>query len=565
MTEPSAPSANRGMRVSTITVKSGLVLELPKTVVLCVVGGNNVGKSQFLREVQQSIVAEQPTSGFLVDSVSVQFEFAGGDISGWLEEHGVQSTDPNRGVVWAARGLEGSSGHRLEHLQQWVSNPRPYLTAIADWFIRALDSGRRVGLATGSLGIAGMLQPMGGPLYELWLDGDRESEFSDICMRTFGFPLTLDRVTGNVQLRVGTPSVETPPLQHPTREYTDAVANLPPVADQGDGVKNYLGMVLHLMTAHEAITIIDEPEAFLHPAQARALGRHLGQQAVKQERQLLTATHDRDFVLGLLEANCPVLFLRINRAGNTNSFAPLLPEDVQAIWDKPALRYSNLIQGLFHQAVVVCEGDPDCRWYAAVLDHLASQGTFSAEEVLFVPGGGKDQVPASLHALDSLQVQSFGLLDFDVLYDTSFIKRLALARQIPEERLLLLSRAIRSQLSTTAMRKRAKETGIRGLPAGNCATMADEMISILRSHRILVVEAGELESFDNTIGGHASAWVSEALARGIHKSSTEARAVLAPVIAALNSERAVSPLKKIEAPPDGVAQLFRFLDCLTSE
>ena len=530
-----ARRANEGMRIQTITVKSGMTLNLPRTVVLCVVGGNNVGKSQFLRDINQSIVSEQAIAGILVESVSADIEFANGGVADWFAVHGVKTMDPNQGPVWRPRSLEGGSSYPLSTIQQWIEmTPRPYLASMADWFIRTLDSGRRVGLATGGLGYVGMgNQAGGGALYELWLDGGKEAEFSEICRRTFGFPLTLDRVTGNVQLRVGAPGVETPLLQHPTREYSDAARALPPLAEQGDGVKNYLGMVLHLMTADEAVTIIDEPEAFLHPAQARALGRHLGQQAVKQERQLLTATHDRDFVLGLLEAECPVLFVRINRDGNTNTFASLLPEDVQAIWDKPALRYSNLIQGLFHRAVIVCEGDPDCRWYAAVLDRLAADAGFSPEEALFVPGGGKNQVPASLKALDSLKVESFGLLDFDTLYDVDFMERLAIARDIPTDRLLTLSRAVLSQLSDPAMRKRAKETGLRGVPAGDCASMAKEMIALLKSHRILIVEAGQLESFDNSIGGHGSAWVSEALARGIHNTSGDAAAVLAPVAAAI--------------------------------
>lgn len=529
-------AANDGMRIKNITVTSGLKLDLPRTVVLCVVGGNNVGKSQFLREVKQGIVAQQAAPGILVESVEIDFEFADGDVANWLDDHGVQIPNASGQTVWKPRSLEGAQGFTLEIIRQLVGQtPRPNLQPIEEWFIRTLDSARRVGLATGGLGLVGMGQSLSGPLYELWLDGQKEADFSEICMRTFGFPLTLDRITGDVRLRVGKPGIAAPSLQHPTREYSDAVIALQSLAEQGDGVKNYLGMVLHLMTADEVVTIIDEPEAFLHPAQARALGRHLGDQAVKQERQLLTATHDRDFVLGLLEAECPVLFLRINRVGNTNTFAPLLPQNVQAVWDQAALRYSNLIQGLFHRVVVVCEGDPDCRWYAAVLDHIATTAGFSPEEALFVPGGGKDQIPLSLKALDSLNVDSFGLLDFDTLYDPIFIGRLASARRIPPERLVTCSRAISSQLKTDAMRKRAKETGLRGLPAGSCTTMAKEMIEILLAHKVLVVEAGQLESFDNSIGGHASTWLSQALARDLHKSSSEAARVLAPVVDALAS------------------------------
>ncbi|MET3567524.1 hypothetical protein ABIC47_003026 [Leifsonia sp. 563] len=527
--------SNAGLRIRRITVNSGLSMVVPDAAVVCVVGGNNVGKSSFLREVVRRITSPSYPAGLLVESVQYDLEFRNGDVAEWLEENGVMTVDPTQGHVYRPSGLDNGASHTLAAIRSWVNQEPPYLDPIPDWFIGTLDSARRASLATGALGMVGLNQTLGGPLYALWRDGGREQEFSDICLRTFGFPLTLDRVTGNVHLRVGKPGVESPSLQNPTREYGDAVEALPSLHEQGDGVKNYLGMVLHLMTANEGVTVIDEPEAFLHPAQARALGRHLGEQALDKSRQLLTATHDRDFVLGLLETECPVTILRINRTGNSNTFAALSPEVVRSIWDKPALRYSNLIQGLFHRAVVVCEGDPDCRWYAAVLDHMSASRGFAPEEALFVPAGGKGQLPGSLLALDSLELQAYGILDFDCLYDVDYMEKLADARGIEPERLIQLSRAIRSQLNDEPMRKRAKQLGLRGLPAGNCPTMAKEMIDLLARHRILIVPVGELESFDNEIGGHASQWVTGALEKGLHTSAPEAEQLLSPVVAALQT------------------------------
>jgi len=516
------------MRISSIRTKSGEVIDVSQVTTLCVVGGNNVGKSQFLREVQNLIISPNPLPGMLVESVEFGFDFPDGGLENWLALHAKETLDDRLGRIWR---VGSGSGYRAEVIKEWLGAPRPYIEPIADWFIQALDSGLRSAIATGGLGISGMGTGAPSALRALWLDGDLESEFSDLSQKVFGFPLTLDRVTGKGDLRVGRPDVESPPLQHPTREYVDAVERLPPLSSQGDGVKNYLGMLLHVMTGDESITVIDEPEAFLHPAQARSLGRRLGQSALIGRRQLLTATHDRDFVLGLLESGGEVMFVRIGREGDRNSFAVLSPGRVSAVWDKPILRYSNVLQGLFHRSVVVCEGDADCRWYSAVLDEMGSRAAFAHDEVLFVSGGGVDQVPNVLAALTSMEVDAFAVVDFDVIYDPPFLKRLAESRGIPSDRLLKLSRAISAQLVGSAARNRAKQTGVRGLPAGDCASMAKELVGILRGYRVLVVEVGQLESFDNKIPGHGPSWVAEALSQSLHRSCREAQAVLSPVVA----------------------------------
>ncbi|WP_396327866.1 ATP-dependent nuclease [Jatrophihabitans lederbergiae] len=239
------------------------------------------------------------------------------------------------------------------------------------------------------------------------------------------------------------------------------------LSEQGDGVKNYLGMVLHLMTSRASVTVIDEPEAFLHPAQARSLGRHLGAQARSRRLQLLTATHDRDFVLGLLETNCPVTFLRLQRSQNRNSAATLSPERVKSIWDRPVLRYSNVLQGLFHRTVVVCESDGDCRWYAAVLDELGRRGSFAAEEVLFVPAGGKTQIPQCVAALEGLDVGAFVAVDFDAILDVPYLTSLLSSVNVESDGFSSKATNISKQLLTSEQRSRAKEYGADGLPHGD--------------------------------------------------------------------------------------------------
>jgi energy-coupling factor transporter ATP-binding protein EcfA2 len=525
------------LTLESITTLLGGKIEVPEAGVLCIVGGNNVGKSQLLREIGQHL-SESGGATLITSSVQYRLRIEENP-EPWLLEHSpivsasghpVQVTPPDGGQQYDLANLVNMFGH--------ASRGEPGLMRhVVKWFVSVLDASSRAGVAVAS-GSADMGGGVGNSITKIFRDGLLEEDLSNISRREFGFPLTLDRVNGDLRLRVGTPDVPPPLINRPTAEYAAAVKVLPLLADQGDGVKNYLGMVLHLMTSSSPIVIIDEPEAFLHPAQARSLGRHLGEQARTHSRQLLTATHDRDFILGLLSAECPVTVIRLDRRGSTGTVDSLPAARVKAVWDRPALRYSNILQGLFHRLVVVCEGDADCRWYAAVLDDAAAAAGVASDEALFVPGGGKDQVPHAVQALQSLNIRTFALVDFDAILDINYLKALLEVRvdryqDADLARIRQITVAIGKQVASERQRRKAKDHGLAGLPAGDIARLGTELLEHLRGLDVLVVPVGELESFDRTIGGHGPSWVTAALTAGRHKSTPAATALLAPVVEAL--------------------------------
>ena len=57
--------------------------------------------------------------------------------------------------------------------------------------------------------------------------------------------------------------------------YVQAVRMNPLLDKQGDGMKSYAGILFEAVVANLDITLIDEPEAFLHPPQMRRLGDDL--------------------------------------------------------------------------------------------------------------------------------------------------------------------------------------------------------------------------------------------------------------------------------------------------
>ena len=87
------------------------------------------------------------------------------------------------------------------------------------------------------------------------------------------------------------------------------------------------------------------------------------------------------------------------------------------MWGDPLLRYSNILDGLFHEKVILCESDSDCRFYSAVMDALfeASPTQERRPDVMFTHCGGKARLPVVIRSLRELEVPISVVTDFDIL------------------------------------------------------------------------------------------------------------------------------------------------------
>src|SRR6266540_2981366 len=223
-----------------------------------------------------------------------------------------------------------------------------------------------------------------------------------------------------VGLRVGAKPVPSDVDAAYSREYLQQVSALPLLDSQGDGMRSFAGALLHAMIADWFVVMIDEPEAFLHPPQANLLERMLVE-TKPAGRQLFLATHSSDVVRGVLDAKGPpVTLVRLDRRGNTNHAKQLMPQDVTKLWSDPLLRFSNVLDGLFHQLVVVCEADADCRFFSAIREAAGDRRT----DTLFVPSFGKHRLHVVCQSLRSVGVETRAVADIDVLREEEECKRL---------------------------------------------------------------------------------------------------------------------------------------------
>jgi hypothetical protein len=319
-----------------------------------------------------------------------------------------------------------------------------------------------------------------------------------------------------------------------------------------------MGLVLTTITSLHFVLLIDEPEAFLHPPQAYLLGRTLlGERP--PDTQLLFATHSSDVVRGLLNTtDSAVHVVRLIREGDINHAAVLRADEIRELWNDPLLKYSNILDGLFNDVVVVCEGDADCKFYGSIVEAL-TEGK-QAPQILFTHSGGKARIPKIVSALRSIRVPTMVIADFDVLQDEQELRRIvealggswasfakdhqvvksaidgksrsldtAFVKQEVEKTLAAIKTpklseqdidALRAHLKMTTGWAETKIAGISAVPSGDAAAAVRKLLENLIKIGLFIVPVGELERFVSSVGGHGPAWLAEVYERQLHRDTT---------------------------------------------
>ncbi|OWY59874.1 hypothetical protein B7486_72230, partial [cyanobacterium TDX16] len=187
------------------------------------------------------------------------------------------------------------------------------------------------------------------------------------------------------------------------------------------------------------VLLVDEPEAFLHPPQARRMGRLLARH--RTSGQLFIATHSLDILLGLVsESDGDLSILRVQRPQAHTQVEVLDRRDVKRLWSDPLLQFSRALDGLFHDVTVVCESDSDALFYEQVAEWLAREGRDVAAaqlDVHYTFASGKQRMATIAEALVGVGVPTVVCADFDVLRERDVWGRLvtSLGHEISPEML----------------------------------------------------------------------------------------------------------------------------------
>lgn len=328
------------------------------------------------------------------------------------------------------------------------------------------------------------------------------------------------------------------------RDYKNKLENADDLHDQGDGIRNAVAVLASFITNEHSLFLIDEPETFLHPPQARTIGKNIVE--LSTNKQCFISTHNIDFIRGVLEADpSRVKIIKIDRIDNVNYFHLVDNEIITEISQDKNLKYTNILNGLFYKQLVLCEDESDCKLYSAILENVCPE---TYQNTLFCAVGGKYQFKKVVPLLKELKIQYKVIADIDLINNKNELKKLLDAIEegsydkIKTEHINFLEKfeeGTNSQVKTQETIKKEisnvfngdkymspvsvsrikdilkdatkisalKKSGKSILPSGECVKSFENIKDFLKEQEIFILDCGEIEKLVPTIAGHGDAWI----------------------------------------------------------
>lgn len=538
--------------IKSVKFSDGNTINLASDDIVVFVGPNNAGKSAALKNILLK-AKDKKNEGKVVAEIEISTSGTQDDLVGWLQKSSRKDLANPSNPTYTRLG---TSVHESQ-AKSWWQNYSDGFHELTNFFVYHLTTDARLSTANPAPNIALTRDALTHPIHYLQVNDSLENKASSFFKEAFDEDLIVHRNAGNeVPLHCGKKPFPKEGEDRVSLGYLRELEKLPTLHSQGDGMRSFVGVLLHSLIVEHTVILIDEPEAFLHPPQARLLGQMLIKEA-PSNRQLFIATHSGDFLRGLLDSNSRrVRIVRIQRNGSVNPIKELDNSGVREVWGDPILRYSNVLDGLFHRKVVLCESDSDCRFYAAIMDSLIDpNGETRREHIMFLHCGGKARMPVVIAALKNLDVPVSVVCDFDLLNAESPIREIcgaigldwislskdwtllknSIDQKKPELNTAEVTREINDLLASikdtifpkTAQKSiesvlrrsspwaHAKTVGKAFVPSGDSTIACDRLLSNLEASGLFIVPVGELEGFCRSVGNHGPKWVNEVLGKDL--------------------------------------------------
>jgi predicted ATPase len=490
------------LRIEKLTFSAGEApgsppLELAPSAITIFIGPNNGGKSTALREIQLGMLHHaRPSSKVVVDAQLAPMDDA--ELQSKID-HVIVGHDPsNIGFLHLGRRGSTSSIHLSTianmRAQPWIE---PHSTMIRQMilphYVMNLNGEARLTLT--SPGTAQKLSERAmSTVAAIFKDDALRAKVSNVIHDAFGLYLVVDATQlGSLNYALSTEQ----PNSELERSFTDPAidffARAEPLMLASDGTKAFVGVITEVLAGEADVIFIDEPEAFLHPGLAYALGRELALN-VTEDKQLFAATHSPQFLMGCLSAGAEINVIRLSRQQDQVTSNLLDSDTLSVMMSDPLLRSSNIISGLFYNAAVVVEGDSDRSFYEEINHRLAHVGK-GIKHPLFINAHSKQTAPEIARALRSAGVPAAMVLDIDWLKeDGAVLKRYFDGIGLPKSSFQSASLA-RSQTrrDLEASGKDYKRAGGVSLLNPNERASADDFLDQMDRYGLFTVRHGEVE------------------------------------------------------------------------
>jgi len=395
--------------ISKLTFSGGGSFELHKGEKVILVGPNNSGKSQTLREILSVCGNGKTDNTFVVKGVDIVKDGTAEQLREFLSKEAEFN-----GTTYSYKSWQISE----RHISFWAG---AFLEGqILSGFVKNISANERLSICDQQQSVSRGEQKT-KPQHVLYDDSALMEKISSLFCRAFGKELIFDFRGGRtLPIHVGKLPNMGGVVDRVGDDYVASVREQPLLDQQGDGMKSYAGILFETIVDDWDITLVDEPEAFLHPPQMRRLGETLSSEVCGQ---LFVATHSSDILRGFLEGTQgDVRILRISREENINIVMEASKETIKSLWLNPVLRYSNALEGIFHEQTIICEDDSDCRLINSVADYLESDAQTQWLDTAYVPTGGKHGIAKVADVLRKVGVPVKAVFDIDFLSERSLVE-----------------------------------------------------------------------------------------------------------------------------------------------
>ena len=264
---PHATNIRPTVTFDRITFSDGKTLDLVEDDVVVFVGPNNTGKSRALMELEEHF--SNPSETLVVKSVEIRKTGTPEGFVEFLKANTEISTKGQSVVIKFPGSTYSSGGDMGEFWHRDIGWCRTLFCVRIKTETRIRDSDQVDAIDVNN-------EQQEHPTHRLYDDDDLEVRISDYFERAFGEALIVDQRSGSkIPLRVGTRLVPEAGENQLSSKYWARMRNSSFLLDrQGDGMRSFASVILHLLAPiTPSILLLDEPEAFLHPPQARILER----------------------------------------------------------------------------------------------------------------------------------------------------------------------------------------------------------------------------------------------------------------------------------------------------
>lgn len=223
--------------------------------VIVFTGANNSGKSQVLRDVEMSLDKSNSFQTIVIKDIKYDF-------LGMIDEATFLRERFNVNQQGYYEMFESGQTFAKRTLQTYWQN-RTFYNNLHMLFIKRLSTEGRL---TSSNALKRDYHPEQNPIYKLNQSESLAQKLSDYFRQAFSYDLIVNRNDmRTIPLHIGQAPDKTAFTIANQDEYYNQVTKLPKLQEQGDGMRSFASILLDTFTSEYSITLIDEPEAFLHP------------------------------------------------------------------------------------------------------------------------------------------------------------------------------------------------------------------------------------------------------------------------------------------------------------